>query len=197
MRSWKTGCKTSSVASAVWHVAPSCWNQMLPISFSSIFGNKNSFSMERWRSPLTVTVSPYSFSKKNVPIIPLDHNPHQTVTRFWCVGFSIYACGFSEPQMQQFCLFTYLSPRSKWASFEKMFFFTKIGSSNILGSTVWLFMLWFIDEDASFFYFFLQDNGHTKLTVFLFFENPYAIFAHILKHYHDFQSNVAIFSSLV
>ena len=32
MRSLKTGRKTSSVASAVWHVAPSFWNQMLPIS---------------------------------------------------------------------------------------------------------------------------------------------------------------------
>ena len=35
MRFSKTGRKTSSVASAVWHVAPSCWNQMLPISSSS------------------------------------------------------------------------------------------------------------------------------------------------------------------
>ena len=32
--------------------------------------------------------------------------PHQTVTRFGCVGFSMYACGFSVPQMWQFCLFT-------------------------------------------------------------------------------------------
>ena len=30
----KTGHKTSSVASAVCHVAPSCWDQMLPISSS-------------------------------------------------------------------------------------------------------------------------------------------------------------------
>ena len=32
-----------SVASAVWHVAPSCWNQMLSISSSIV--NKNSFNM--------------------------------------------------------------------------------------------------------------------------------------------------------
>ena len=32
MRSSKTGRKTSSVASAVWHVALSCWNQMLQYS---------------------------------------------------------------------------------------------------------------------------------------------------------------------
>ena len=38
---------------------------------------------------------------------PLDQNPHQTVTRFGCVGFSMYACGFSVSQMLQFCLFTY------------------------------------------------------------------------------------------
>ena len=41
----KTMRKTSSVASAVWHVAPSCWNQMLPISSSSIFVNEISFNM--------------------------------------------------------------------------------------------------------------------------------------------------------
>ena len=33
---------------------------------------------------------------------------------------SMYACGFSVPQMRQFCLFTY-PPRSKWASSEKIF----------------------------------------------------------------------------
>ena len=37
------------------------------------------------KSPLTVTASPCSFSKKNGPIMPLEENPHQTVTRFGCV----------------------------------------------------------------------------------------------------------------
>ena len=46
------------------------------------------------------------------------------------------------------------------------------------------------------FTFFWQYNEHTKVTVLLFFQNPYAIFAHILQHYHDFQSNVAIFPSV-
>ena len=32
-------------ASAVWHVESSCWNQIFPIFFSSIFVNKNSFNM--------------------------------------------------------------------------------------------------------------------------------------------------------
>ena len=64
------------------------------------------------RSPLTVTASPCSFPKKNGPIKPLDQNTHQTVTRFGCVGFSMYACGISVPQMLQFCLFTY-PPKSK------------------------------------------------------------------------------------
>ena len=68
MRSSKTGRKTSSTASAVWHVA----NIIL----------FNSFNMARQRSPLTVTASPCLFSKKNCPIIPLDQNPHQTLT-FW------------------------------------------------------------------------------------------------------------------
>ena len=52
----------------------------------------------------------------------------QTVTRFGCVGYLMYACGFSVPQMRQFCLFTY-PPRSKWASFEKMIFLLKSATS--------------------------------------------------------------------
>ena len=74
---------------------------------------------------MTVTTSSCSFSKKNGPIMPLDQNPHQIVTRFGCVGFSIYACRI-VPQMRQFCLFTY-PPRTKWASSEKMISFVKIG----------------------------------------------------------------------
>ena len=72
-----------------------------------------------------MTASPCSFSKKNDSIMPLDQNPHQIVTRFGCVGFSIYACGVSPPQMRQFCLFTY-PPKSKWASSENMIIFAKI-----------------------------------------------------------------------
>ena len=44
---------------------------------------------------------------------------------------------------------------------------------------------------------FSQDNEHTELTVLLCVQNPYAISAHILQHYHNFQSNVAIFPSVV
>ena len=58
--------------------------------------------------------------------MPLDQNPHQIVTRFEYVAFSMYACGLSVPHMRQFCLFTYL-PRSKWASSEKKICFAKIG----------------------------------------------------------------------
>ena len=57
--------------------------------------------------------------------MPLDQNSHQTVARFGCVDFSMYACEFPVPQMRRFCLFTYL-PRSKWASSVKMIF-SKIG----------------------------------------------------------------------
>ena len=38
--------------------------------------------------------------------MPLDQNPHQTVTRFGRVGFSMYTCGFSVPQMHFDCLHT-------------------------------------------------------------------------------------------
>ena len=66
-------------------------------------------------------LTPCLFSKKSGPIMP----PHQTVTRFGCVGFSMYACGFSVPQIY---LFT-CPPRSKWASSEKMIFLPKSSSS--------------------------------------------------------------------
>ena len=56
--------------------------------------------------------------------MPLEQNPHHTVTVFGFVDISMHACGL---QIQQFCLFT-SPPRSNWASSEKiMFFFDKIG----------------------------------------------------------------------
>ena len=77
--------------------------------------------------PITIAIDCNGFSllifEKNGPIMPLDQNPHQTVTRF---GANV--CVFSVPQMRSFCLFTY-PPRSKWASSEEMiFFFAKIGT---------------------------------------------------------------------
>ena len=57
--------------------------------------------------------------------MPLDQNPHQTVTRFECFGFSLYACGFSVPQMLQFCLFTY--PQDQNELHLSKFLFAKIG----------------------------------------------------------------------
>ena len=62
--------------------------------------------------------------------MPLDQNPHQIVTRFGCVGLSMYACGFSMPKMRQFCLFTY-PPRLKWASSEKMIFFLPKSATSV------------------------------------------------------------------
>ena len=62
--------------------------------------------------------------------MPLDQNLHQTVTRFACVDFSMYACGFSMLQMRQFCLFTYL-PSSKLTSSENMFFFLPKSASSV------------------------------------------------------------------
>ena len=41
-----------------------------------------------------------------------------------------YACGFSVPQMRQFCLFKY-PPISKWASSEKTIFFLLKSASAI------------------------------------------------------------------
>ena len=85
--------------------------------------------LKYWIGLITIAIdcNGHSFSKKNGPILPLDQNPHQTVTRFGYVGFSMYVCGFSVPQMRQFCLFTY-PPRSKWTSSENMIFFAKIST---------------------------------------------------------------------
>ena len=45
--------------------------------------------------------------EEKLPNMPLDQNSHQTVTRFRSVGFSMYSCRFSVPQMRQFaCLHT-------------------------------------------------------------------------------------------
>ena len=133
MRSSKTRRKILSLASAVWHVAPSCWNQMLPISSSSIFVEQKFVQ----HSPITIAIDCNGLSllifEKNGPIMPLDRNPHQIVTRFGCVGFSMYASGFSVSQMRQCCLFTY-PPRSKWASSEKMFFFLPKSASRVCRS---------------------------------------------------------------
>ena len=173
MRYSKTGRKTSSVASPVWHVVPSCWNQMLPISSSSIFVNKNSFKMahlclgtkirtKQWlilgasafqsmracflypkcdnfaclrtrqeRRPVETKCCqcpPLQFlwtkilSQHDPITIAIDCNGlsllifeekwpdiasgPKSAPWIGCVGFSMYACGFSVLQMRQFCLFT-------------------------------------------------------------------------------------------
>ena len=55
--------------------------------------------------PITIAIDcnglPLLIFEEKRPIMPLDQNPHQTVARFGCVGFSM-----SVPQMLQFCLFT-------------------------------------------------------------------------------------------
>ena len=40
--------------------------------------------------------------------------PKSAANHFGCVGFSMYACGFSVPQMRQFCLLTYPLHLKRW-----------------------------------------------------------------------------------
>ena len=102
----------------MWHVAPSCWNQMLPISFSSIFVNKNSLNMARQQSPLTVPDSPCSFSKKNDPIMPVDQNPRRL--------FNVCVRVFCAPNAT--ILLVYIPAKIKMSFIRKDdFFFAKIG----------------------------------------------------------------------
>ena len=63
--------------------------------------------------------------------MPLDQNPHQTVTRFECVGYLMSACEFFVSQKRQFCLFTTYPPRSKWVSSEKMIFSLPKSASSV------------------------------------------------------------------
>ena len=65
--------------------------------------------------PITIAIDCYGLSLLVFEEIWCNYaseNPHQTVTRFGCVGFSMYAYEFSVPQMRLFRLFTY-PPRSK------------------------------------------------------------------------------------
>ena len=68
--------------------------------------------------PITIAIDCNGLSlfvyEKNGPIMPLDQNRHQTVIRFGCVSFSMYACGFFVPQMRQICLFSYLQDQSEF-----------------------------------------------------------------------------------
>ena len=70
------------------------------------------FCEQKFVQHKAITVAIDCNSLLNGRIMSLDQNPHQTVARFGCVGFSIYACGFSVSQMRQFCLFTY-PPKSQ------------------------------------------------------------------------------------
>ena len=100
MRSSKTGRKTSSVASVVWHVARSRWNVVNNLLFNFC---ERKFVQHGPITTVIVTAILCSFPKKNYPIMLLDQNSHQTVKRFGCVGFSTYECEFSGLQMLQFC----------------------------------------------------------------------------------------------
>ena len=88
---------------------------------------------------------------------------------------------------------------SQWCVRNVQLLHSSRHSNNILGrmNCLWLFTHWFIDEDANFFHFFHKITNIRCLTMLLFFQNPYAIFIQILQHYHDFQSNVAIFPSVI
>ena len=73
------------------------------------------------------------------------------------------------------------------------------GASNTLFATLFLaFHAFFYRWECQFISLFSQNNEYLELTVLLFFQNPYAIFAYILENYHDFQNIfVAIFPSIV
>ena len=127
MRSSKTLRKSSNVALAVSHAAPSCWNQMLPISSSSIFVNKKFVQF----GPITTAIDcSCSFLKKNCPIMSGAKSASNSDS-FW-VHWLFNAC------VQVFCatnatiLLVYITAKIKrsfiWKDeFFFFFFFAKIG----------------------------------------------------------------------
>ena len=123
------GRKISNVASAVWHVAPSCWNQMLLISFSSIFVNKKK-KKKRKRLLLTVTASPCSFSKKNGPIIL--YLWIKVRTKKWLVlgasAFHSMRAGFLCPKCNNFAYLHNRQDRNEH-HMKRWFFWPKSASS--------------------------------------------------------------------
>ena len=129
MRSSKTGRKTSSVASAVWHVALSCWNQMLPISFSSsIFVNFVKFVQHR---PITIAIACNGlilayFQRKMAQICLWT----KIRTKQWLVlgapAFQCMLAGFLCPKCDNFvCLHSRQDQNEP--HLKRRFFFAKIG----------------------------------------------------------------------
>ena len=128
MRSSKTGHKKSCVASAVWHVASSCWNQMLPISYSSIFVNKNSFNMARYRSQLTLRAH---FRRKKWPNYASWLKSAPNSDSFWVRRlFNVCVRVFRAPNA--IILIVHIPAKIKMSFIWKDdFFFAKIVKSNV------------------------------------------------------------------
>ena len=71
---------------------------------------------------MTVTAFLCSFSKKNGPILPLDLNPHQTVTLFGCRWlFNVCVRVFCAPNAT--ILFVYIPAKIKMSFIRKDCFF--------------------------------------------------------------------------
>ena len=124
MISSKIGHKTPRVASAVWHVAPSCWNQMLPIFSTSIFVNKCSDNDLHWlQRPL------FSDFRRKMSQLCLWT---KILTKQWLVldasAFQCMRTGFLRPKCDNFaCLHTRQDQNELYM--KKWFFFPKSGSS--------------------------------------------------------------------
>ena len=107
MRSSKSRRKTSRVASAVWHVAPSCLNQILPISFN--------FCEQKFvqHGPITIAIDWNGLSllifEEKLPNYASGPKSAPNSDSFWVRRLSMYVCGFFVPQMRQFCLWAKVS----------------------------------------------------------------------------------------
>ena len=109
MRSYKTGRKTSTVASAVWHIAPSCWNQMLVISSSSIFVNKTKQNKTKQKK----SKNSASKSAPNSDSFRVCRHFNVCVRVFYALNGTI--------------LLVYITVKIKMRFIWKEFFFAKIG----------------------------------------------------------------------
>lgn len=128
-----TYCKTSSPMKTRTPMLKQKDTKLLSTS-----SQRKTLNMLRQRSPLNIDSHVGTFiilKKKNGPLISSAHMEHQIVTFSGCIGSSCTTCGFSSPQIRQFCLFT--KPlRWKCASFLKIILFWNASSTSVVPSVV-------------------------------------------------------------
>ena len=144
--------------------------------------DQNELHLKRWLFVVPISASSVSRSqahlaKRNGIAWSIGFNSWTNWTLYGVIPRSLYKIRFNGVSEKFNCW------ERRWIDVD--------GTSHILSVTAVMFSL------SQFLSRFSQDNEHMELTELHFSQNPYTIFAHILQHYHDFRSNVAIFPKVV